>query len=106
MTFDYEQVDPGIRDVVRTLRDAGFDTTDSGDGSKAATMSCAVPWPMVAAVVDDVDTLLSESRRMRLVLGERWIVTASWDGHAPGLLLAEDRQALEAYEREANKAPE
>lgn len=30
--FDYEQLDPGIRRVVRLLREASFDTTDSGDG--------------------------------------------------------------------------
>lgn len=36
-SIDYSQLDPGIRDIVRQLRDAGFETTDSGDGhSKAA----------------------------------------------------------------------
>lgn len=30
--FDYSELDPGIRETVRQLRDWGFDTTDSGDG--------------------------------------------------------------------------
>lgn len=48
--FDYESLSPGIREVVRTLRCAGIDTTDSGDGSNhTAGMECAVPFPMVAA---------------------------------------------------------
>ena len=32
LPFPYENLDPGIREVVRVLRDAGFVTTDSGDG--------------------------------------------------------------------------
>jgi len=31
-TFDYEQLDPGIRAAVRYLRERAYDTTDSGDG--------------------------------------------------------------------------
>lgn len=30
--IDYNQLDPGIRSTVRWLRDAGFNTIDSGDG--------------------------------------------------------------------------
>lgn len=40
--IDYEQLDPGIRETVRRLRAWGFDTTDSGDGSKAETMECGL----------------------------------------------------------------
>lgn len=29
---DYDSLDPGIRETVRALREAGFETTDSGDG--------------------------------------------------------------------------
>lgn len=37
--FDsYDELDPGIREVVRALRDAGYNTIDSGDGvSKKGT---------------------------------------------------------------------
>jgi hypothetical protein len=46
--FDYEQLDPGIRKLVLLLREVGgFDTTDSGDGSKAGSMECALDVPNV-----------------------------------------------------------
>lgn len=32
-TYEYEQLDPGIREVVRFLRVNGFAVTDSGDGT-------------------------------------------------------------------------
>ena len=45
---------PGIRNAVLWLREHGYDTTDSGDGSAhAAGMEGAVPWPMVAVLHDD-----------------------------------------------------
>jgi len=47
-SFNPDDLDPGVRDLVVWLRDLGFDTTDSGDGSKVDTMECAVPFPMVA----------------------------------------------------------
>lgn len=48
MTLNYEEMDPGIRDVVKALNEAGFETTDSGDGSKAATDEDAFAFPHVA----------------------------------------------------------
>lgn len=30
--FDYEMLDPGVRDMVRWLRKKGYETIDSGDG--------------------------------------------------------------------------
>lgn len=38
----WPDLDDGIRETVRALWDAGFEPTDSGDGSKAATMDCAI----------------------------------------------------------------
>ena len=81
--FDYTQIDEGIRDVVRSLREAGFDTCDSGDGTKD-DMGCALDYPNVSAIVD-VDTLVEEGDRMLEVLGDDWIVQASYspnDGYA------------------------
>ncbi len=47
--FDYEELSPNIRRVVRRLHDWGYETTDSGDGSQHKEgMGCAVPYPMVA----------------------------------------------------------
>ena len=43
-------LDPGIRRLVTLLRANGFNTTDSGDGSKTTTMGCAPDGPMVATV--------------------------------------------------------
>lgn len=82
--FDYSQLDEGIREVVRALRDAGFDTCDSGDGSKADEMGCALHCPNVSAICD-IETLVEEGDRMLEVLGEGWIVQASYspnDGYA------------------------
>lgn len=39
--FNYDQLDPGIRETVRRLHSWGFVTTDSGDGITKATTECA-----------------------------------------------------------------
>ncbi len=41
MSFDYDQLDPGIRGVVRVLHQNGYETTDSGDG----VTKPAAGWP-------------------------------------------------------------
>lgn len=46
--IDYNEIDPGIRHVVKALNDAGHETSDSGDGSKASLMDCAIDFPHVA----------------------------------------------------------
>jgi hypothetical protein len=51
--FDYEQLDPGIRETVRYLHGCGFITADSGDGSKYPEMECAIPQPMVVCDVTE-----------------------------------------------------
>lgn len=45
MPIDYNQIDEGVRDLVRKLREEyRFETTDSGDGSNyEAGMECAIP---------------------------------------------------------------
>lgn len=45
--IDYNEIDPGIRHVVKALNDAGYETTDSGDGTKVG-MDCAMDFPHVA----------------------------------------------------------
>jgi len=79
--INYDELDPGIRKLVRLLRDNGFDTTDSGDGAfkfedipdeeievdgptpVGFRMACAEP---VANVYMQCarDTLLAESERL------------------------------------------
>lgn len=63
MPFDYEQLDPNIRETVRRLHELGFRTTDSGDGSKAGVMDCAIGEAMVAIHVNPRD-LASEAMRL------------------------------------------
>jgi hypothetical protein len=47
--LNVDELDPGIRDLVVYLRARGWNTIDSGDGSKAGTMECALPYRHVAA---------------------------------------------------------
>lgn len=52
--IDYEQLDHGVRKLVRLLREVGgFDTTDSGDGSKAGLMEGALDIPHVHMTCDE-----------------------------------------------------
>lgn len=65
--IDYGELDPGVRRLVRLLRSNGFNTSDSGDGSKAGMMECAVDEPMVAIEVDPAE-LVSEAHRLHALL--------------------------------------
>ena len=59
----------GIRDLVILLNEENFHTTDSGDGSNYQDgMGCAVPFPMVAMVVDDPVDLILETDHLRTFL--------------------------------------
>lgn len=81
--INYDDLDPGIRDVVIMLRNAGFNTCDSGDGSKANTMACAVEYPHVAALTEP-DAMIEQSKVMLALLREhdlRWCVDASYGAH-------------------------
>lgn len=71
-TVDYTELDPGIRETVRFLRQNNFDTTDSGDGSKASEMECAESEPNAYMVVDNPRNLVSEAVRLRTVLVGRF----------------------------------
>jgi hypothetical protein len=79
--LDYSTLDPGIRDTVRLLRDAGFDTTDSGDGvSKPADWyesGDAIPFAHINAVTT-VDVMIAEAERMAAILGPDWNVEAGY----------------------------
>ena len=47
-----DSLDKGIRRTDEWLQLRGFVTTDSGDGSKAETMECAMDIPNVAIAID------------------------------------------------------
>lgn len=66
--FDYNKLDAGIRETVRLLRGRGFSTTDSGDGTKAEAMDCAVGFPMIAMRVDKPEYLVGEADRLHRIL--------------------------------------
>ncbi len=66
--FDYDQLDPGIRKVVRFLHEHNFDTTDSGDGETKTDMPCAMEMPNVAIVVASQFDLIDEADRLLWLL--------------------------------------
>ena len=78
---DYETLDPGIRDIVRKVNAAGFETTDSGDGvSKPRDWydsGEALPFPHVVAMTTPA-TMVADAHRMQGVLGPGWLVEASY----------------------------
>ena len=78
-------LDAGIRDLVIELNALGYETTDSGDGTKADTMECAVDFPMVAIKSTREDVLdATEDIANRY---PAWSVQGSWqDGLAISIM--------------------
>lgn len=80
--IDYDELDPGIREVVRRLNDAGFTTTDSGDGvSKVDWIANgeALDFPHVHVICTGAE-MLDETRRLKDVV-ESWGVRLAPVGH-------------------------
>lgn len=76
-TVNYDELSPDIRNVVRMLREYGFDTTDSGDGSRfAAGDEQGYPVPMVAIKVSPADLVSETDRLLALLRLKRIPVTA------------------------------
>ena len=65
----WDDLDPGIVEAVRFLWEAGFQPTDSGDGSKAGSIECATPYPHVFAVVP-VERMADEATRAAALVWE------------------------------------
>jgi hypothetical protein len=98
--LNYSNLDPGIRDVVRLLRERGFNTTDSGDGvskvAKHGPMDGVLPFPHVVALLDE-ETMISETKRLgrlALEIGSEWHVEMSWSpgGPAVAMLIGPERE--------------
>lgn len=68
-TIDYDKLNPGIREVVRRLREAGFETADSGDGS-THDHACDLEEPYVHIMVRP-PYLILETDKLREVV-ESW----------------------------------
>lgn len=79
--IDYGELDSGIREIVRKVNEAGFETTDSGDGvSKPAnwyTSGEAMPFKHVA-VTTVPDRMVEDAKRLSGVLGPEWEVEATF----------------------------
>jgi hypothetical protein len=82
------RLDPGIRELVTQLRRRGFNTTDSGDGSKSPQMEGALPYPHVVILLAEKVDMVAEADRcadLMLELGYEvdpisgWSVTASYN---------------------------
>lgn len=77
--FDYSIINPGIRDLVKELREVhNFDTCDSGDGviNVEAGMEGALEERHVF-IITEVDTMVSETLRLSLLYPDAW-VECSW----------------------------
>ncbi len=74
--IDYDELDPGIRELVRKLRKNGFNTTDSGDGKhkfkegNEHLKCCALDFPNVMIEVDKENAFKETDRLARLL--KRW----------------------------------
>ncbi|HEX8030309.1 MAG TPA: hypothetical protein VF491_17665 [Vicinamibacterales bacterium] len=81
MTVNYDELDPGIREIVRRVNQAGFETTDSGDGvSKPAAWyesGEAIPFPHLVATTTAAD-MVADACRLSAVLGDGWTVEAEY----------------------------
>jgi len=91
VVFDINTIDTGVRDLVKLLQEHGFETCDSGDGSKAESMGCALAFPHVFANCA-ADDLVREVDRMAQLLEANgyagWEVEGSFKAGEPGILMA------------------
>lgn len=63
------EVSPGIQYAVRRMRDWGYQTTDSGDGSNfEAGMECALEFPHVFAQLEDLNFAFTQANNLQYLL--------------------------------------
>lgn len=78
---NYDELDPGIREIVRRLNDGGFLTTDSGDGvSKPREWfdaGDAIPYPHVVIASSPMG-LAQEALAVARLLGPDWSVEGTF----------------------------
>jgi hypothetical protein len=70
--MNYEDLNPGIRETVRLLRDNGFATCDSGDGV-TREFECDIGIPYVHMTIPDKSQLIAEADRLAELLTSRGI---------------------------------
>lgn len=71
-TFDYDSLNPGVRKLVRLLNEAGFATTDSGDGG-TSEFECDRGYAYVVIVPDWCRDMVRQARDIRDLLIERGV---------------------------------
>ena len=80
--FDYAQLDPGIRGIVRVLRYVGFNTVDSGDGETKLVAGYdpaeILPYPHVA-IATEPEKMIKESYRLISCLGKEWTINGTFN---------------------------
>ena len=82
-SLDPKKLDPGIRDVVVALRAAGWDTCDSGDGSKRGEGTLSIPHVAIVVAAEAWNHVPERSRLILRTIAavdkrEGWIVEAGY----------------------------
>lgn len=62
--LNYEELDPGIRQLVRILNNRGFVTTDSGDGYSKDEEARVFDQPHVCISLDSPDDIIPAADRL------------------------------------------
>lgn len=100
---NYDALDPGIREIVRAIRAAGFDTTDSGDGSKGSSMVGALGYAHVVVNLGKYERLgqgeiddIQQLRVMAGTIGDGWSVEASWIPGSELIVTVFDKEMADA----------
>jgi hypothetical protein len=112
--FDYEQLNPGIRDLVKTLHELGYETSDSGDGKTniEAGMDWGFDFRHVCGPIDGYDMItFAVSMKSKLLSEYPDVrVEVSWstdDGNSPAMFMVQpDGISQEDIERLAGPQPE
>lgn len=107
--LDPDTLDPGVRFLVARMREAGFCTTESGDGTKVDGQPDALPFPHVYAVVWPAD-MAAEAQRLAALIASFGVppgpgdVEASYDPtDGSAVLVVTD--ASDAWMRAMGEAP-
>lgn len=86
--INYDELDPGIRDVVRAINEWGWTTCDSGDGVSKPDFARTFDCPHVVATTEPAAMIYSADALAKMLVerfGRRWFVEATYsmkDGKA------------------------
>lgn len=86
--IDYSKLDPGIRADVRKLIEAGYTTTDSGDGvsKNFDEYPEALRFPHIA-MESPSSNLAREAEQVFCLLGGEWVVEGSYSTRDKSFIL-------------------